>query len=516
MGKLADVGLAAACIGTIASACSGSGPATPAGSFQDGSRLKAVYGRIDGAPPVFMNWYDTELGVDCRFIDVGLPDRLVCFPSGATGNTNGPTFFADSTSLFGDSACTQPIVNAAFAPCATRFFPTTPQQADRCGTLERLFDVGPAIPRDPVGLYRIDPSGTGACQAATASDVDTYLELHALGAEIPIDSLVSGTYQHDAAAGRVVPLRIAGSDGSIQGQARRDTSPWLEGEPVAWDNERGEMVSTPLGPSSRWFPADDYQVQVFSDAGCSVRAVIGPACGVAAKEAFTWPPGDACDRTPTSFYDVGAPIADQSKLYAVDGTTGACNIFAPAISNSMQAAYGLGAPVPVTAFADAVEVRAGTGQIQIVETAGAGGPPATSAGFFDRVHGQPCTFQRNVLGADGVVRCLPAAGDLAFYGDAGCTLPLYTALPASPCVSQPPPAFVSFTEQSPSVDGCYDPVFRSHVYPVLGANPGHVYERLADQCFDLGAAAEWVMPTYVTGAEVPPAELAPIDYVGPS
>ena len=38
-----------------ASACGGSGPKTPANAkFEDGTRLKAVYQRIDGAPPVFL------------------------------------------------------------------------------------------------------------------------------------------------------------------------------------------------------------------------------------------------------------------------------------------------------------------------------------------------------------------------------------------------------------------------------------------------------------------------------
>jgi hypothetical protein len=514
-----NLALAGACIGMIASACSGSGSATPVSAFQDGSRLKAVYGRIDGASPVFLNWYDTGLGVDCRFMDVGFLDRLVCFPSGATGNTNGPTFFADSIQqLFGDSACTQPVVNATFAPCEARFFATTPQLGDACGTLEHLFNVGPVVPRDPAGLYHPDWNGSGACVAATASDLDASLELHALGAEIPLESLVSGTYQHDAGAGRIVPLRIAGSDGSIQGEAKTDTGPGFEGESVAWDNERGEIVSTSLRPGSRWFPKAQYQTGLFSDPACSVPTAIGPACGVTGKEALTGE-RDACGYpAPATFYELGAPVADQSSVYFADPSSGACMLDATGASspvdNPLLAAYGLGAPVPVTAFAGAAEVHTGTGQIQIVQAAGAGGPPATSAGFFDTVHGQPCTFARNVQAADGVVRCLPAASDVLAYGDADCTLPLYAPLPASSCVPQPAP-FVSVSEQLPLVDGCYDPIFRSHIYPVLGANTGHVYERVGDQCFDVGAAADWSLPTYVTGAEIPPSEFAAMDIVGP-
>ena len=74
------------------------------------------------------------------------------------------------------------------------------------------------------GRQRIHTHSTAMCWAgchrlaAIASQLEPYAELHSVGPEIPLDTLVSGTYQHDASAGRIVALRIAGSDGSIQGE----------------------------------------------------------------------------------------------------------------------------------------------------------------------------------------------------------------------------------------------------------------------------------------------------------
>src|SRR4029078_677364 len=93
MNKHGTVALAlAGCIG-FGAACSDPPAPRADGSFQDGTRLKAGYQRIEGAPSFLLNWYDTQLAVDCTFVDLGRPDRrLFCFPSDLAG--------ADMCSLF--------------------------------------------------------------------------------------------------------------------------------------------------------------------------------------------------------------------------------------------------------------------------------------------------------------------------------------------------------------------------------------------------------------------------------
>jgi len=504
----------AGCIG-FGTACS-EPPAPPAnGSFKDGTRLKAVYQRIEGAPSVLLNWYDTLLAVDCTFVDLGRPDRrLFCFPSDPAG-ADVRSLFAVATNLFEDSACTQPIVNAPFAPCTTRFFAREPELGEGCGAPVHLYKLGPALPFEPNGLY--STVNDGPCQPAAAADLDAYRELHAVGEEIPLDTLVSGTYQHDAGAGRIVPLRFVGSDGSIQGEAWNNLGP-AGGGGEAWDNERDEMVST-LRPGDRWLPSAHFATGLFADAACSVATAVGPACRVDAKEAFTYA-SDACNGpTPTNVFELGAPVADQASVYTAwpDNTCHLYNSGAGSpIVNPLLAAYEIGAPVPVTAFAAAQEVRTGTGQIKIVQVGTADGPAVISVGFFDSAHGTACTFQRNLQSADGVVRCLPAANDPDFYADTACSVPLVLGGSPESCSGPQPPAFASITENVPMNSACYMPVYRQHIFAVGAAYTGEVYSKLGpNDCLDLGSA-NIVGPLYTTGPEIPAAEFAALDYVRPN
>jgi len=505
-----------------ASACGGSGPKTPANAkFEDGTRLKAVYQRIDGAPPVFLNWYDTKLKVDCSFADVGLPDRLVCFPTDPIG-ADVRTLFASGTDVFADSACTERLVDAVFAPCETRLFATGPALGDACGSPVHLFALGETVPLDPAGVYNRGPSGTGPCQPATPSALETYSELHRVGSEIAIDSLVSGTYEHDGGAGRIVPVRIVGSDGSIQGHATTDPTWWAASGVLAWDNERAELVTTPLRPGSRWIPAVDVVTGLFANAACSVPAVVGPACGTPAKDAYEWAT-DACGYpAPESFFEVGPRLADQASVFFQN--VDACEPYpGGAAANPKLATFAIGAPIPPTAFADAEEIRTGTGQIQIVQATTAGGAAAFDVGFFDSVHGQPCTFQRNLQAADGVVRCLPPTTPFeSYYADADCTLPLFSR--TSPTMDDCSPlfAFGSIVESVPLTSACYMPKYRAHIFPLVDTPyDGEVFDHFAggdgpDLCLDVGSNSVLNFPLSLAGSEIPAGEFAALDEVRPN
>ena len=514
MNKRRQLAIAVVCAGIAACSGSnaGSGSLPANASFKEGSRLRAVYERIDGAPPLFLNWYDTHLDVDCTFIDVGRADgRLVCYPSDPVG-ADHRLFAFETHALFTDSACTQAVVDAGYVGSKARFFASAPPFGAACGALVRLYRLGAPLPLEANGLYSI--VNDGPCHPAATTELDSYQALYTLGEEIPLEALVSGTYQHDAAAGRIVPLRIVGSDGAIQGETVTDAAP---NGSAAWDNERDEMVSTSLRPGSRWLPTARYTTGVFSDAACSVVAAIGAACRVSAKEAFDWTT-DACGPAePTRFYELGAPVADQTSVYYQGTQADVCVPYdgGGSIANPMVAAFSVGAVIPSTVFAEADEVHTGTGQIKVVQAGSADAPAAASVGLFDSAHGVPCTFQRNLAAADGVVRCLPETTDLAGdnYADANCTVPLYLGGSESECL--PLPKFTSLTEYRGTGDGTV-PDSRRRIFPIGDRYTGNLYFKLVgiDGCYDLGPSAG--TPLYYIGSEVPAAEFAALDYVRPN
>jgi len=98
----------------------------------------------------------------------------------------------------------------------------------------------------------------------------------------------------------------------------------------------------------------------------SVATAVGPACRVDAREAVTYA-GDTCNGpTATSVFELGAPVADQTSVYTAwpDSTCHLYNSGASSpIVNPLLATYEIGAPVPLSAFADTQEVHTGTGQI---------------------------------------------------------------------------------------------------------------------------------------------------------
>jgi hypothetical protein len=283
-----------------------------------------------------------------------------------------------------------------------------------------------------------------------------------------------------------------------------------------------------LRPGSRWLPAVQYQANEFADPACTVRAAVGPACHVGAKECFVFG-DDACGTwSPASFYELGAPLPDQTSLYYPDSAGATCphdpGGYGSPMTDPTVEAFAVGAPVSLTAFAAAKEVHTGSGQVQIVQAASATDSPAVSVGLFDAAHGQPCTFRRGQQAADGVVRCLPESAELptpnadAFYADADCSRPLYQSVTRAPpnCTTQP--TFVSITESVPTTSACYMPIYRRHLFPIGDAYTGEVFLGFGPgYCIDVGTAdTVGVGPFRTVGPEVPASEFAAVDYVRPN
>lgn len=473
--------------------------------FTEGTRLAAVYQQAEGAPPRFVGWYDTVLGTDCLFADVGLPERLVCFP------TNAPfegfnTLFAEETA-FSTSDGAEPLValRGVPGPNPPRFYARAPALEAPCGTQVHLFSLGPEV-TDPAAIVSTDSTRTPPERG-----------LYRLGAEIPFDTLVTGTYQPGAGPGRIVPLTIVASDGSVQVAGTKGRFQGFSGgeayanvvsRSVAWDTERREMVSADFPPfrsEIRWYPLEDYPAWNFADVACSVPVALGPACGVRAREATFVVKENACGARTLGFQEVGAQTADPT-VYS-EGVNDACVPLGPpyyAQTNFALAAYQLGAAVAPTAFADAMEMRTGTQQLQLIQAGSTDGPVAFPLGFFDTVHGAPCRPQL-LEGA-----CLPDAIQAQddVFADAACSVPLVPVYPYLCPLESPATTFVGRTE-SPSE--------QRHIYRLGERHPGPVYTKGTGACALVVFESPAARPDFFSiGPEVPLSEFATIELVRPN
>jgi hypothetical protein len=501
-----------------AAACS-SAPPPGGGVFTEGTRLRAVYQQADGAPPLLMHWHDTELGVDCRFRDVGLPDgRLVCFPD-AVWSYDGTDITA--------GGCGESFVAVSSCVPPPPYFARWPDPGADCGTIVRLFSLGPAFTATP---------SDGACQPSGTELISDY---HQIGPELPLDKLVSGSYQPGPGHGRIVPLTIVASDGSVEVAGE------LDGAQQAWDNERQEAVSTQINNATQdhWFPVAQYATY-FSDSACTVPVLLGPACEAPSKDSFVPGTTDASGQwVPPSAIEVGARGPDGANLYDnAQVATGTCAPYlgqgGSPVPDPTFATYAVGASVPETAFAEAVEVRTGSRQLQLVGMGTADGPPAYASGFNDTVWGHPCVADQNVQAADGVVRCLPSALDLAarngsdaafFFADAACSVRLL--LGPSDLSGQ---GLASRTAAISNPNGsCPGPFFaREHLYAVGNRYAGMVYgesqtvacsslgstdapDQQAFERLELGFVTASPFAFYSVGPEIPASDFAPVTFVRP-
>lgn len=463
--------------------------------FTEGTRLKAVYQEVEGAPPLFRNWYDTELEVDCSFRDVGLLDRLVCFPTDALGH---------EAHLFADDGCQEPLAEELASCARPRFVIHWPSFQEPCGTTAQLFEVGAVVPKEL--LHYVD-SSSGGCRVSSASPSEyKYDEFYRFGREIPLDTLVSGVYEHAAGPGRIVPVTIVASDGSRQvadqsGQGAYQPS-------LAWDTKRKELVSTILA-AGHWYPDAPYEMGVFSDSECSVPAAIGPSCGSlkVAHESFERSTNTCGNSEPSQFFELGAPVAEPTVDYYQDGSCvlDAAGLESPATNPSLSV-FAVGEPVPTSAFALEEHVLTGTGQVQLVRQGTKDGAPTSLVGFFDTVHEVPCSLME---AADGKTRCLPAVATATnLFADPACAQAVLDQSSAAGACTVTP-SFASINEVvSERADACSSPRLRARVYPVTGRYEGMLYATDANGCRELVSTDLWPGQLLATGPEVSPKEFA--------
>lgn len=457
--------------------------------FEEGTRLKANYLQAEGAPPLFLDWFDTELGVECAFADVGFADRLVCFPTSPVGLGKNITFGAQVGSLFYKSFGSE-----QFALQETK-------SADGCRAQVQLFHLG----------------------SETESG---YFER---GAEIPLDSLVSGTPRPGKGSARIVDLEISASDGSVQragsvGRVETSTmaadyqvvvSRW-----VAWDKERSEVVSESL-PSpvrGRWlpkvFPGDD----LFSDAACSSSVAVATVCTPPRSLAYRG--YDDCGDQTATLFETGTPSTDFGQLFEVDPDSEICTDYqlAPKAFDGTLRTVAPATLVPMTAFAATTEVRTGSGRLQLIEAATPGGEGAYPLGFWDTQLDQACAVSPLFVAADGSTRCLPDSirlfdDDRGFYSDSSCSVSL-APRHSSPTFCGPMVTFASRHAPRPMAASPSDGLVptRVHLFPFGDRYEGTAYAHALNGTCGATFAPEGVS-LYTIEAELPPSGLATVNAV---
>ncbi|HXK19425.1 MAG TPA: hypothetical protein VNG33_16555 [Polyangiaceae bacterium] len=509
------------CLGLAA--CTGQTASEPAArGFTEGTRLKAHYLEAEGAPPLFVSWYDTQLGVECLFGDVGLPDKQLCFPSGPVG-IGESLIFAHDAGVFSDGGCTQPLFYTVFDQ--ERFVARSPKQEDPCGTQTQLFSLGPELAM-PAGVFALsNPKDTSTCHPAPELAM---MGLRPLGPEIPLGALVSGTFHPGAGSARIVPLQIVADDGSVQdagaigrvvGTASGEGYPGVFPRWLAWDKQRNEAVSDSFLPLAerRWLPnlfAEENGV--FADATCSTSAVVGPACPPSSLAYRRALPVDACGNETTTVFELGAPIAGDGQLYyGADG--GSCMPYggpAPATSGTLEA-FAPGTPIPLTSFAAVTYVRSGARQLQLMQAASADGPAAYPSGFWDTTHERPCSVLPQVLAADDSFRCLPDSVtlDRSVFADAACSVELASVYPSQGGCSLTP-TLVSRIELFPMTTDPLAPYARQHLFPLGDRYLGTAYNRLPDgSCGEVPATEGQEL--HRIGPELPASDFAAVKVVQP-
>jgi hypothetical protein len=356
--------------------------------------------------------------------------------------------------------------------------------------------------------------------------------LHPIREEIPLESLVTGTYQHGTGPGRIVPLTIVASDGSVQltgSRGRVQTKTEAEAYPdvvsrwVAWDIDRSEMVQawdaeSFEGPGLRWYPFIDAYAGGFADAACSIRIAITPACGFLHGSAAleTWGSGgSACEPSTPTFLELGAAIP-RGTVYR-EGLNQTCEpndgTDAPAL-NQTRLAFTVGPPIPATAFANVAMARTGTKQLQLVQTGSAGGRLAGAVSFFDTVHDTRCWAS----GPDQP--CLPETGpelqDETLFADAACSV-FHVRAYTRGCATRN--RFVGRSDPWPQWDGFGSvPLRGRHIYPLGDRHVGPTYINQAGACVPVETPIE--VPTdewdyFRVGPEIPAAEFAKVKLVRP-
>ena len=159
---------------SLPSAPTGAAVATAAAdTYENGSRLTAIFLESSDGARQFFGWHDTARDVDCSFA-LTSDGAWRCLPRGA-----------ETGRFFGDAACTQPLALARKGCEAPSFAVQTDLSA--CGrrmSSTRIFDLGAAF-TGPLAYW----APWGVCTAVPSAEL-MHSDLYFVGEEEPPSSFV--------------------------------------------------------------------------------------------------------------------------------------------------------------------------------------------------------------------------------------------------------------------------------------------------------------------------------------
>jgi hypothetical protein len=459
------------------------GSATAELRYRNGSRLKRIAQRGEGAVDLLVHWYDTLLDTDCTFSRTAEADEVLrCLP---------PSAHATSLGVFVDENCASSVVSLSSAAACSREQPVpkfTAESSD-CAVL-RVVSLSPP-PSDLATrpLFKANPGGTDPCVPASANDTATARsaftrgQILISGAEVPLSMFVK-TVREEHSDGTPNRLGTVGEDGSLQ----------LWG----YTNPDGKRCTpTHVGDLDLCLPKLGFIGQWYADTSCTTPLIeerqgvnIGCPYIDIAPASVGIDRGTSCSSTVPRFYSFGSRF--ESPRYRLDAAT--CMVDGGSTSSSL---YQRGEELQSGMLSPMQSRLEGSGRLRVrslLDDRGRRVAVDTTTAWDDQLK-QACTPVR-VIGEK--TYCVPETSSPVFK-DTACTQPLLSM----PCGQLNPGNLVLGTTGSFTAKGC----LASAVLKLGERLPANTatYVKLGDACI-----ANPTLPgaVYESAGEVPVTALA--------
>jgi hypothetical protein len=366
-------------------------------AFAGGSRLRAVLAEASDGTAVFLNWWDSELDLACKFAPVDEPEASWrCLPSSA------PTIYDGADGMFADALCSRRLLPGGV--------PDGPRVVQR-------MDTSCLIARE---YFRTGARFTGGTSyRKTAQDCvpeTPSAELYILE-PLPVAVFVAANVLAHESPGPVAHTSLSADDGSRAPYGFRDVAGGFD----CWPRQTIQGMRC-LPVHFGWGDRGG----VYADASCSVPAALpDERCG---GRRSTLPyvlfesPG-RCGGV-TAVHRGGGRLAN---LFVQVGA-GSCTA-----ANPESVAFAIDQPVELGSFLPAALLRAtrSSGLVQTVAEVAGSAPDATDAVAVARFEqlasntlgGYDCTLATT---SDGSVLCVPPIEVVRTeYADPSCTQPVW-------------------------------------------------------------------------------------------
>lgn len=454
--------------------------------FRDGTRLKRVRMRAEGALDFLLNWYDTELDIECTF-QKATDGELRCLPILNAGSL-----------IYLDASCTTQLFVHDPQACTLALPPKMmATSAGNCAS-SGATELSPAPADVATRPLYARPSGGGACAQLSESEADQKRygfmdhDLFVTGAAVELSRFVK-VVREDRSDG--VPSRI--------GSVAEDGTEQLWGHTGA-DGVR--CTPTAYGGTAICLPKEARVSSTYTDATCQTGALVGGAnSSLCPYEDIAAPSvsvvtQNACDRTvlPKFF---GIAVSTPANLYRLQGT-----MCVAAQVEPQNTYWTRTSERSASTFTQLTAREVGTGRLRVrsLEDDRGRRVAVDSRLLWDD------KLQQNCIGGrihDGRMYCTPSEFALAGYRDSDCTQQVLS----STCGGLREGSYVVNSENDFSRPRCARSVFYK-VGKTL-PNDAPLFRKISGVCIP------WTTPgphVYASAGEVPITEFAELTrVVGP-